>query len=141
MIKLNAHVSKKVPIASQDYSSQQFSAGIEVEVADGAHPDALRRRLADLHGMLSAAVDAQISDAAQNAPAPSGNSHGNGGNGNCRHNDNGRRLPPASDAQLRAIARICERIGVDPQQYLARDLSIREASRIIDGLKSNRAAS
>lgn len=36
MIKLSANLSKKVPIPGRDFSSQQYGAGLEIEVADQA---------------------------------------------------------------------------------------------------------
>ena len=60
MIKLTAHVSKKVPLPGVEYSSRSFSAGIEVEVADGVDVSQLRGRLQVLYGLLESSVDEQI---------------------------------------------------------------------------------
>lgn len=60
MIKLNASVSKKVPIPGADFSSQSFGAGLEVEVADNVSVDELQEKLRDLYGLLEVSVQEQI---------------------------------------------------------------------------------
>jgi hypothetical protein len=45
MIKLTANVSKKVPMPDLEFSSQQYSAGMEVEVASGASGEEIQKKL------------------------------------------------------------------------------------------------
>ena len=47
MIKLSADLSKKVPLPNVDFSSQSYSAGMEIEVCSA---DALKALLGLWHG-------------------------------------------------------------------------------------------
>ena len=60
MIKLNASLSKKVPIKGTDFSSQSYGAGLEVEVADTVSAEEIQEKLRRLYGMLEASVAEQI---------------------------------------------------------------------------------
>lgn len=71
MIKLNASYSRKVP-GAQQYSSEQASASVEIEMAEADGPQ-IQSRLADLWLVVREAVEQQL---AGNGHAPS-----NGGNG------------------------------------------------------------
>ena len=78
MIKISANISKKVPIPSAEYSSQQFGAALEIEISDSERSDAIQARIRELYHLLSSAVDEQIAAgtvvqpaaAAQSLPAP-----------------------------------------------------------------------
>jgi len=77
-IKLSGSVSRKVPIPGLDYSSQSYSAGMEIEInsADAAEVQA---QLAQLYGSLSRGIDAQIATATTPSAAPvQYNGNGNG---------------------------------------------------------------
>jgi hypothetical protein len=90
-----------------------------------------------------------IRQASQPAPA-SASSQANaasGGNGNGRNGGNGNggngQVAPMTQSQLRAIHAIAKRLGIDPADECQRQfgwdlnrLSIRDASAIIDHLKS-----
>jgi hypothetical protein len=60
MLKLHASANKKVPIPGVDYSTMSFSAGLEVEIADGATADQITQRIQDCYRLLDAAVNAEI---------------------------------------------------------------------------------
>ena len=45
MIRLSAGLSKKLPLQGVEFSSQSASAGIEVELADGASSEQIREKL------------------------------------------------------------------------------------------------
>lgn len=60
MIKLNASVSKKVPLPDVEYSSRSCSAGAEVEVSSGANAEELKEKLRALYLLLDQAVDEQL---------------------------------------------------------------------------------
>jgi len=133
MIKLSANVSKKVPIPGLDYSSQNFNAGMEVEIGSNTSRGELKEKYQELYRILEDSIQEQISDvsigANQNAPqrqpqratgsGNGGNGHGgnghsgggsrrNGSGGNGKKND-----IKATDAQVRAIFAIAGSKGYD----------------------------
>ena len=82
MIRLSANYSKKVPGAAQ-YSSEQASASVEIEVAEADGPQ-VQAKLADLWHTLRQAVEQQLSGGmlATRQTATADNAHhGNNGNG------------------------------------------------------------
>jgi len=148
MIKLNASVSKKVPVPEVEFSSQSYSAGMEVEVASGASQDELKENLRTLYGMLEEAIDEQLGqqqigeqkpNSSQNpAPTPESNK------GPTRNKQNGRK---ATKAQVRAIYAITKERGYTEERMkellsgygveVSSALSIGQASTLIDALKNN----
>lgn len=172
MIRISANMSKKVPIPGTDFSSQQFGAAMEIEVSDADQPNVIQARIRDLYGLVSQAVDEQISAATQStpvtppvpapianpqyAPPPSpqqavntgrasytprsnGRPNGNGGNG---------KRTGATDAQCWAIFAICKSMNLDMAAVLAdynvaeaSQLSVKDASRLIDDLKNRQNVS
>lgn len=150
MIRLSANLSKKVPLPGIDYSSQQFGASMEIEVSDADSSEAIQARIRDLYSMLAAAIDEQLTgpkQAVSNSTVPvqrNGNGNGNG-HSNRRAgsaSSNGRKVT-ATEAQCRAIAAICKSNGQNIDAVLAdynvsrpEDLNIRDASSLIDDLKS-----
>ncbi len=176
MIRVSANLSKKVPIPSVGYSSQQFGASLEIEVSDADQPAAIRERIQQLYSLLRQAVDEQIAAASvvQNLPVqtsvvPSGmdpvNREGEAiarltgnpvpcaeatvvaahdGNGN---DPKGPKPGRASVAQQRAIYALTKSLGLDlggvlTEYFVAdpRDLSIREASALLDQLRQQQKA-
>jgi len=158
MIRLSANLSKKVPLPGVEYSSQQYGAAMEIEVGDGDKPEAIQQRIRELYGMLANAIDEQISGV-PGSPAPQSRNNGNhppsspasrphaetptNGNGRTgKATSNGRHVT-ATEAQCRAIFAICKSQGIDVNAVLAdynvsraEDLNVRDASRLIDELKS-----
>ena len=59
MLKLTASYSKKVP-ASEEYSSQHYHAGIEVEIPDNLPPADLRRRIQNTFALVRDSVEAEL---------------------------------------------------------------------------------
>ncbi len=137
MIKLSANVSKKVPIPGLEYSSQNFNAGMEVEVGSNTTRGDLKEKYQELYRILEDSIQEQIQDAAsgnQNSQNPGsqsrrtanrsggnghgGNGHGGNGssgrsNGAASGNGNGKK---ATDAQVRAIYAIANSKGLDKQR-------------------------
>jgi hypothetical protein len=68
MTKLSAALSKKVPIPGLEYSSQQFSCGLELDLAGDVTPEIARQSLRRLYAMLQEAVNAEIRDCARHQP-------------------------------------------------------------------------
>ncbi len=156
MIKLVANVSKKVPVAGVEYSSQSFMAGVELEVSDGATREQIQERIRDVYATLEKTIDGEIrarngggaEDAErQTAHEPANRlPPANGGNG--RGNGNGRH---ATQAQIKAILAIGRSLGVNRSQLIERveeefnvkkldDLSIGDASSLIERMKEKQAA-
>ena len=145
MIKICANVAKKIPLPGIDFSSQQFGAAIEIEVAHGESPDVIRQRLQELYNLLSESVDKQFENASaperpgkRALPSP-------GGCKECQalHGAKTLRTVSATAAQRRAICAICASLDLDIAGLLAdrsvsdlAELSVQAASRLIDELRS-----
>jgi hypothetical protein len=154
MINLTANVSKKVPMPDLEFSSQSYSAGMEVEMASGASSEEIQKKLRALYGLLEASIDEQIrscqaesgtykDDATPRPKAESRRSRHTSGSAN---GGNGARL--ATKAQVKAIYVIARERGYtdqDIERHVSNSfgaqkpsaLSIGEASRLIDTLKGN----
>ena len=144
--KLNIGLSRKVGEAN--YSSRGASVNLEVELDSGTISDRqlLRRRVRSLYAMARRSVEEELGrspEGASNEPVRSSNSEHPNGNGHPTE-------PPAGTAtqsQVRAIFAIAKRHRLDPnivvqeRFHLSRveDLSIRQASEMIDALKNGMA--
>ena len=153
MIRLSANVSKKVPLPGVEYSSQSFSAGMEIELASNVKEDELRQRFQALYGLLERSIDEQIQQSSRGvgaglqakddgkAPGRTSQHQRNGRNGNGR---------AATQAQIKAIYAIARDRGHSEQDLsdllsgqfrvtMPEELSIGQASTLIDSLKSGKA--
>lgn len=164
MIKITAHLSKKVPLEGIEYSSQQFSAGIEAEVACNADDQTIRDTLRRLYGTLEHAIDQQIGKASgekvpakpavafaqkssQSAPRNGFRSQGRRFNPTQGRNGNGKgRSVGATPAQQKAIRAISHDLGIDLADALSGygvaqpgELTVKQASALIDALKGQQA--
>jgi hypothetical protein len=163
MIKICANLSKKVPLPGIDYSSQQYGAAMEIEVSDADQPEIIQQRIRELYLLLSNTIDEQLSGAPQKpipalpAPArqqavqspppvqqraPYTNGHNRIAAPSTNGNGNGRRIT-CTEAQAKCIYAICKAQGLDMVSVLAdynvsdaRDLHVKDASRLIDDLKA-----
>ncbi|UCF34755.1 MAG: hypothetical protein JSV78_05510 [Phycisphaerales bacterium] len=137
MLKLNAGFSRKVGEAN--YGSRGASVNVELELESRliGDPDALATRIRNLFDLARRSVDAELAGNNGNGSASDGT--GRWGNGQDRS------LRYATASQLRAIRAICNRIGRDPVQVANErfkvndldELTLQEASTLIDALKSN----
>ena len=136
MLKLSASLSKKLPIDGIEFSSRSVSAGIEVEMPSAGNTEETRCSLKQLYAILEFAVDDQLGNPGQNSDE---------GSSRRTPNSNGRKV---TEAQLKAIRAIAEDRGVSgrhlrgllDREFQAREtqeLSIRQASSLIDILKNN----
>lgn len=153
MIRIHACAQKKVPMPGYEFSSQSFSAGLEVEASDADDPEAIRRRLRELYLLLNQAVDEQIAAAGQvpgagQAGRPAAPTDANGNGKGSRAGRNGGREVKATAAQARAIKSIAAEQGLDLAEVLApygvtdpAALTIRDASTTIDALKARKGNS
>ena len=144
-VKLNIGLSRKVGEAN--YGSRGASVNLEVELDSGIVSDQQRfqERVRSLYAQARQSINAELdlpgeadSGSAAKPPmnAPSSAHNGNGSQG--RPNGSS-----ATQSQVRAIFAIARRNRVDPKNLLLErfglerpeDLSIRDASSLIDDLK------
>jgi hypothetical protein len=152
--KLNIGLNRK--IGETNYGSRGASVSLEVELDSATvhDPQLLQDRVRTLYAMARQSVEEELNRPVNDIHAESVHSSGNGhanGNGqtstNGHSNGNGHQTQPqagtATQSQIRAIFAIARRLGLDPlslvhvrfQRDRLEDLSIREASSIIDELK------
>jgi hypothetical protein len=137
MPKLTACFSKKLPTGQ--YSNDTFSASIEAEVqaSDAASLQAGLRRL---FALAKEAVDQQFAGTTPSAdpirPQTPQKSAPPIRNGTAA--SNGRHVP-ATQSQKKAVFAISKSLGIDPAQFQVEHMSLKAASQLIDGLKSQQA--
>ena len=167
-IKLNIGLSRKV--GEVNYGSRGASINLEVELDNGVlnDPAQLRDRVSDLYMLARQSVDEELQRPADAGPSEpshvnrnghaSNNSHVNGndhvngqasnGNGHSNGQHNRMEVARVTQSQIRAIFAITKRQGLDPHKVISdryrvhkmEDLTIREASAIIDELKNGAGA-
>jgi hypothetical protein len=147
MIKLTANLSKKVPMPDVEFSSQSYSAGIEVELASAATHGEVREELRKLYALLEEAIDQQVAGiAGENGRRGSAV---DGKESPPSHPRQGAGRRPATEAQVRAIQAIARERGHSDEnlrELIASrfgppgepsELSVAEASSLIDTLKGD----
>ena len=156
MLKISAHISKKVPLPERQYSSQQFGASLEIEVSDASKPEDVQQRLRQLYSIISKTIDEQISQASNGSSKPAAASAAarpNGNGGTSGHTAAAttaaqpRNGAMATQAQQRAIHALSKRAGLDVGAAVSEHgvsdpaaLSVRQASTLIDSLKARSGA-
>ena len=133
MIKISANMSKKAPIPGQEFSSRQFGASMELEMADCAETGEIADRLRDVYALVEALIDEQMERVGEFTPRSESRPEAG---------DNGR---PVTPAQLRAISAIIRDYGLSQDQFRemladygvesVQELGVRGASELIDALK------
>jgi len=78
MIKLTGSVSRKVPIPGHEFSSQSFSAGMELEIGNEASSEEVKKKFQEMYGILESTVKAQIICNGGTAPSAPAHESGNG---------------------------------------------------------------
>ena len=142
MIRISSSYSKKVPTDVQ-FSSQQYHAGIEIELPDtvAGDRDAMKEKLRSMYRLLKESVDEQIQAAGNGQHLHSQHQGRASGHGQ-QPGNNGGHDRRATKAQVRAIYAIASRAGQDVPT-LARQhgvdspekLSLKQASQLIEQLK------
>ncbi len=147
-LKANVGVSRKV--ADNNYGSRGASVNVEVELESALvnEPERFFDRIRQVFRLAQQSIDEELSRQQGNGQAATstGNGHANGST-NGRTNANGK--PPsngrkATASQVRALHAIANRQGFDLAETLQEgfntrepeDLSITEASQLIDTLKA-----
>lgn len=149
MLKVCTSYSKKVP-GSEQYSSEQFHASVELELSDALKPEELQERIHQTFGLVKSTVEEEISTLAGQAPSHR-ETRGNGTNG--REGYRGRGDKPAgnvngkaTNAQIKYITslatekdiRLNELNSYVEDTYGVRtmyDLTKGDASKLVDDLK------
>lgn len=144
-LKLNVGLNKK--IGEANYGSRGASVNVELELDGGlvTEPGKLQERIRQLFGVVRSSLAEELNGTNGNGQAPAKQAPTNG-NGTGQKNGNGQKAQPrpATVSQLRAIDAIAKRLQLDLDDLLrtrfqvrrAQDLSIKEASQLIDELKS-----
>ncbi|HEX3658045.1 MAG TPA: hypothetical protein VGG64_11735 [Pirellulales bacterium] len=141
MLKLNVGFNRKV--GESNYGSRGASVNLELELESGliGDPDKLKDRIRQLFTLAKTSVDEEL---AGNTSSNHGTGNGNTSqpaNGSGQRRNNGRH---ATASQVRALHAIAGREQLDLAAVLAErfnvsqadDLSINEASELIDSLKA-----
>jgi hypothetical protein len=141
-LKLNLGLSRKV--GESNYGSRGASINVEVEIESAllSEPARLKERIRQTFGLVREALADELNGSSN------GKTHAEPRNGNgATTNSDSRKSPPvrpATDSQLRAINSIAKRQQVNLDELLhqrfhlgrIQDLSIRQASQLIDELKA-----
>lgn len=151
MLRIAATMTKKVPLAGVPYGSVEVGARLEMESTKKETPAALRERFRKAYGALSAAVDEQLKTAAPPGAQATAHAAGCTPPSPCEEskaNGNGTRGSASTQAQRRAVVSICRSQGLDLAAVLKElgvshleELTVRDASMLIDDLKSRPAPS
>jgi hypothetical protein len=144
-LKLNVGASKKV--GEPNYSSRGASVNVELELDTSliAEPQKLRDRIRDLFDVVRSSLVEELNGngAARSAHADQQQHHGNGHAGNDSPNGQGQPRG-ATQSQVKALFAISKSRGLNLNEVIRdryrcgkpEQLSIREASQLIDSLKS-----
>ncbi len=147
MLKLSTGFSRKV--GEPNFGSRGASVNLEIEVDSAlvADPDRLHGKIRQLFALAKDSVDEELNGRGRDGEHQSGHAGSSNGNGdqNGHRNGNGRR---ATASQVRALFAIASRERIDLPQLVqerfqvdrAEDLSLRDASTLIDDLKNGKAA-
>lgn len=137
-LKVNVGLTRKV--GESNYGSRGASVNVELEL-DGSlvnEPAKLKEKIAQAFSLVRTSLDAELNGGNGNG---NGHASANGKNGTTAPTaaSKGR---PATQSQVRAIQSICRDKGINLAGFLgdyrvsrAEDLSVKQASEIIDKLK------
>ena len=149
-LKVNIGASKKV--VDQNYGSRGASVNLEIELDASlvTDPGKLQEKIRHLFGLVRQSLAEELNGANANGHTPrSDTSNGNGqlktasANGSGTFRTGGHR--PATQSQVRAIHAIARHRRIDIARFLndrfrisnPGDLTIKEASQVIDELKAD----
>jgi hypothetical protein len=146
-LKLNVGLTKK--IGEPNYGSRGASVNVELELDSGLvnEPGKLQERIRQLFGVVRASLAEELNGNGQRSSdrtqAPQAQP-----NGNAQRSDNGQKAQPrpATQSQVRAIGAIAKRLRINLDELLGQrfqvkrtqDLSIKQASQLIDELNGNK---
>jgi len=130
-LTLNVGLSRKT---SENYNSKGISINLTAELDQAllAKPEELQDQVSELYQQAEEALERQQNPQQKQSHQQKQHSNGNGGNGD-----------GMTQSQRRAIDAICKRLDTNPAEEAKHEfgldldqMSIREASKLIDHLKS-----
>jgi hypothetical protein len=140
-LKMNVGLNRKV--TDNNYGSRGASVNLELEIDSGFvnEPAKLQEKIRQLFGLVRTSLAEELNGNAQQA----NNSNGQQANGNAGQKTGSPR--PATQSQVKAIHAIARNQGLNVTQLLRDrfhvakpdDLTIKEASQLIDQLKNSKA--
>lgn len=148
MLKLNVGLSRKV--ADNNYGSRGASVNVELEVesALATEPGKLKERIRQVFGLVRESLVEELNGSSngQTHGSNGANGHGQGTNGKSENGQKTSTPRPATQSQLRAISAIAKRLHINLEDLLGKrfqvqrtqDLSIKQASQLIDDLNANK---
>ena len=147
MLKLSTGFSRKV--GEPNFGSRGASVNLEIEIDSAliADPDQLHGKIRQLFALAKDSVDEELNGRGRDGEHQSGHAGSSNGNGD-HHRQNDRNGRRATASQVRALFAIASRERIDLPQLVqerfqvdrAEDLSLRDASTLIDDLKNGKAA-
>ena len=150
-LKLNVGLNKK--IGEANYGSRGASVNVELELDSGlvTEPGKLQERIRQLFGVVRASLAEELNgngNSQRGNERPSVNQPQTNGNGTGQRSDNSQKVQPrpATQSQVRAIGAIAKRLRLKLDELLAtrfqvrrtQDLTIKQASQLIDELNGNK---
>ncbi len=147
MLKISTGFSRKV--GEPNFGSRGASVNLEIEIDSAliADPDRLHGKIRQLFALAKDSVDEELNGRGRDGEHQSGHAGSSNGNGD-HHRQNDRNGRRATASQVRALFAIASRERIDLPQLVqerfqvdrAEDLSLRDASTLIDDLKNGKAA-
>jgi hypothetical protein len=149
-LKLNVGLTRKM--AESNYGSCGASVNLELELDSGlcSDPNKLHERIHQLFGLVRTSLEEElhVGNGQVTAPKPETQDKAHPTKGNGQQNANGQRgnqPRPATSSQIKALYAIAKSQGKNLNQLLRErfrvgkpeQLSIREASQLIDQLKND----
>lgn len=150
MPRIAAHLSKKAPLPGVPYSSTEVGAFLEFEVPDDEPEEVLRARVKRAYDLLETSIDEQLRHATRPdaQSLTSMNIADTSAASQPAAHRNGTRPGGCTQAQRRALVAICRDRKLELAEVLRdlgmqhlEDLSVRDASMLIDDLKGRAATS
>jgi hypothetical protein len=139
-LKMNVGLNRKV--TDNNYGSRGASVNVELELDSGLvnEPAKLQEKIRQLFGLVRTSLVEELNGNTQ--PAPGNTQPPGNGNGSAAQKPR-----PATQSQIKAIHAIARNQGLDVSQILRDrfhvakpdDLTISEASQLIDRLKNSKA--
>lgn len=146
-LKLNVGLSRKVGETNYGSRGANVNVEIEVESALAGDPDRLKERIRQVFGLVRDSLAEELGNGEIANVAATAESHGNSSSaGNGQRKNGASNAPrPATQSQIKALFAITKSQGLNLNQLLRdrfrvgkpEQLSIREASSLIDELKSS----
>lgn len=149
MLKLNVGLNKK--IGEANYGSRGASINVELEL-DGSvvtEPSKLQDRIRQLFNLVRSSLAEELNGNGNHVDQPGNNGQNNNQTGNGPSQASQKPGRPATQSQVKALHAITRNQRVNLEQLLRQrfqvnrpeDLTLKQASQMIDDLKNNQGGS